>query len=733
MANRKASVTGAAVPITPIGQDETATINIHRNVINNVEFNQMVGRTPTTDPPLKEQIKDYFTPPKKINKKKMLHRYLPITDWLFNYNLKSDLVWDIIAGVTIAIMHIPQGIAYALLAETSPIVGIYTAVFPVIIYILLGPSRHVSIGTNPLTSILVGQCVLQLAGKETFGVPSGARGANLIPRLLEADPITGRATTSLTAAGLDKSEEIVVALSLLSGLWQVIFYIFGLGRFSWVMSSVLVNGYTCGAAFHVATSQIKGIFGIKIENHETPWVKIIYPYIDLFKKIEQTNIAALIISIICIAVLILNNEVLKPKLQKYCRFPVPIQLIVVVFATLISYLADFGTKYEVDIIGEVPAGFRVPTAPNLDNISDLILPSLIIAIVGYCVTLSMAKIFAEKFEYPMNGNQELLAEGSASIFGAFFQSLPAGASMSRSMVQVNVGGKTQLTSVVSVSLLIFVILFIGPLFQSLPKAVLSSIIIVALKGMFWQLKDLPKFWEKSKLDGVLWVVSFLAVIILDIDKGLVVGAVFALGLLIYRTIHTPVLEMGYVDKGMFSTMDEAEKARRLNSATIFRLAGPINFGNFESVLNDIRRQRKPVEPSKAIVLDLSSVPYIDQTAGAVVKTWMDKQKATTRILLASANHTVESMLLKCGVSIEQMFPTVLDAVSNLEDLNSLSNWEGAIESMMPKMSKSEDVEQGFNYHHLGDRDVIFSPAAPQQSLNFDVSPQPSLNLDVSRV
>ncbi|TRY70415.1 hypothetical protein TCAL_17317 [Tigriopus californicus] len=272
--------------------------------------------------------------------KKIFNKYLPITDWLFNYNVKADLVSDIITGITIAIMHIPQGMAYAQLAETDEMVGLYTAVFPVIIYTLLGPSRHVSMG------------------------------------------------------------KVITAVCLLSGIWQLGFAILGLGKLSWLLSDVLVSGYTTAAAIHVLVSQLKGVLGT---------LK------GLIEKIEDFNLAAFVIALVCVIILVANNEFLKPQLAKKCSFPVPIQLIVVAGGILFSYFLNFEEKFGIDVVGR-----------------------------------------AQDW-------------GASNVVGSFFSCLPSGASMSRSSVQVAVGGRTQLTSVVSIAILIVVILTAEGLFYALPK------------------------------------------------------------------------------------------------------------------------------------------------------------------------------------------------------------------------------------------------------------------------
>lgn len=184
------------------------------------------------------------------------------------------------------------------------------------------------------------------------------------------------------------------------------------------------------------------------------------------------------------------------------------ELILVVSGTLASRYLHLDTLYEVDTINLIPTGFPAPELPSFNLMSSLVSDAFIIAIVSYSVSVSMALIFAKKENYKIDFNQELLAIGTGNILGSGFRCIPFAASLSRSVIQHAVGGKTQIASLVSCGILVFILLWIGPFFEALPKAVLAGIIVVSLKGLLWQIKDLNKFWKLSKLDGIIWMVTF---------------------------------------------------------------------------------------------------------------------------------------------------------------------------------------------------------------------------------
>lgn len=192
-------------------------------------------------------------------------------------------------------------------------------------------------------------------------------------------------------------------------------------------------------------------------------------YYDLFNKISETNLTAVLISAIAIIALCVNNEWLKPKWMRISIVPIPIELIVVVSGTLASQFLDLSTNYHVKTIGAIPTGFPAFEMPNLDLSKQLIVDGFIISMVSYTVSVSMALIFAQKLCYEIDFNQELLALGASNVFGSFFSCLPLSASLSRSAIQESTGGRTQIASLVSCGLLTFVLLWIGPFFELLPK------------------------------------------------------------------------------------------------------------------------------------------------------------------------------------------------------------------------------------------------------------------------
>ena len=459
---------------------------------------------------------------------KLMKNLMPILRWLPNYNWKRDFANDCAAGFTVGVMQVPQGLAYAILANVPPIVGIYTAFFPVLMYILLGTSRHVSMGTFAVVSILTSKPIIELCEKSDDD------------HQFEDDQAVMNTTEECAV-------KVMSAIAFMSGVIMLTLGICRLGALNALLTDPLVSGFTTGAGVHVFTSQIKYVFGLEIPKHIGPG-RIVKTYIDVFKNFTGANYTALLISFVCITILLGFDLCLKPRIAQKCKFPVPMQFIVVILGTVISYATDLKTVAQVRVIGQVPTGLPSPKLPEFSLIQNVFSDTFTITIIGYVVTLSIARIVASKNNYSVDPNQELIAMGTANIFGCFFQSLPMTGSMSRTLVQVSAGGRSLMASIVTVFLLLWVLLFAGPLFEDLPNAILASIIVVSLRGILTQFKDLYIYAKRSYSEVFVWLATFLGTVFIDIDYGLIIGLATSLAFLLWWGYHPKVELVGRTDR-----------------------------------------------------------------------------------------------------------------------------------------------------------------------------------------
>lgn len=493
--------------------------------------------------------------------KALLFQFLPVLQWLPHYPVKEWLLGDIVSGVSVGILQLPQGLAYALLAGVPPVFGLYSSFFPVFVYSIFGTSRHVSIGTFAVVSIMVGSITESLVPNDNFIIPGNDTIIDMVAR--------------------DKARvELVAAMTLLVGLFQIIL---GLVQFGFVvtyLSEPLVRGYTSAATIHVTVSQLKHIFGLPLSERSQP-LSLIYSLISLFRRIHKTNIGTLVVSLVALVCLFAVKEVNERLRAKLCM-PIPIELIVLVISTAVSYGINLQANYGIGIVGDIPTGLVVPTVPDPNLFMNVVGNAFAIAVVGYAITISLGKMFAIKHGYKVDSNQELIALGFSNLVGSFFHCFAVTTSMSRTLVQESTGGNTQIAGCVSALIILVIILRAGELFTCLPKAILSTIVIANLKGMYKQFMDIPVLWRTNKYDLLIWLVTFFSTICLNLDIGLAVAVVFGLFTVTFRTQLPHYSVLGQIaETDLYRDAEENIMAKEIPGVKIFQSSSPIYFANAE--------------------------------------------------------------------------------------------------------------------------------------------------------
>eukprot|EP00064_Thunnus_orientalis_P022032 superscaffoldBa00007090_g22211 len=423
----------------------------------------------------------------------------PVVSWLPRYSIRENALGDLISGISVGIMQLPQGMAYALLASVPAVFGLYSSLYPVLIYFIFGTSKHISVGTYAVMSVMIGGVTERLAPDSEFMKWDNETNSS------EVDSFTRDA----------ERVKIAAAVTFLSGIFQIVL---GLVQFGFVvtyLSDPLVRGYTTGAAIHVIVSQLKYTFGISPLRHSGPF-SLLYTVVEVCYLIPETNIGTLVVSIVTIVGLILAKE-LNAYLSKKLPVPIPVELLGVVIATVVSWQANLKGKYDVDVVGVIPSGLQPPVFPDASLFSQVIGDAFALAVVGYGIAISLGRIFALKYGYKVDSNQELIALGLSNSIGGIFQCFAISCSMSRTMVQESTGGKTQVAGALSA------------------MAVLAAIIYVNLHGMMKQFMDIPALWKSNRVDMVIWVVTFILTVLFNPDMGLAAAIGFSMLTVIFRT------------------------------------------------------------------------------------------------------------------------------------------------------------------------------------------------------
>uniref|UniRef100_A0A3Q4FYR2 Solute carrier family 26 member 6, like 1 n=1 Tax=Neolamprologus brichardi TaxID=32507 RepID=A0A3Q4FYR2_NEOBR len=557
---------------------------VERDVLDELKLEEVTQRKSYADihSSLSEQLKNSLRCNVPYLKQSIVRR-LPVLYWLPKYSVWDYGMPDLISGISVGIMHLPQGMAYALLASLPPVFGLYSSLYPALVYFFFGTSRHVSIGTFTVLSIMVGSVTERLAPDVDF---QKANGTNITA---EAD-VTARDSYRV---------QVAAAATVLGGLIQVLLGVVKFGFVGTYLSEPLVRAYTTAAAVHAVVAQVKYIFGVFPTRFSGP-LSLVYTLKDVCSLLPNTHLPTLLVSVVTIVLLIAAKE-LNSFLSSKLPVPIPVELITIVAGTLISSYAHLNTNYTISVVGEIPSGLSSPSVPDVSLFGEVIGDAFALAIVGYAITISLGKTFALKHGYKVDNNQELVALGLSNTVGGFFQCFSVCSSMSRSLIQDTTGVKTQMAGVASSLIVLVTILKLGTLFQELPKAVLSAIVFVNLKGMFKQYYDIVTLWRSSKIDLVVWLVTWVSTLLLNLDLGLAASVTFALFTVIFRTQLPTYSVLGNIPgTELYVDIEMHREARGIPGVTIFRSSATVYFANADLYLEALK-EKSGLNISKMII------------------------------------------------------------------------------------------------------------------------------------
>ncbi len=504
--------------------------------------------------------------------------FLPFLSWLKDYD-KSKLYKDFIAGITVAIILIPQVMAYAILAGLPPVHGLYAAFLGTAVASLWGSSRHLSTGPAALVSFLVLTALVPIATPES-------------PEFIA----------------------LAIILALIIGLIQLLMGIFKLGFIMNFISHSVISGFTTAAAIIIAGTQIPSLFGFTVEKHEYVFLN----FYEIIKSLPNTNLLTLTIGMISV-ILIISA---KRRFSK----AFPISLIVMIIGILLSFLLNFEAR-NVAVIGEIDANLRLPAIPHITfgNILELLPSALIIAIIGFLEGYAISKAICHKSKQKIDINQELVGQGLGNIASSIFKGYPIAGSFSRTAVNYAAGAVTGFSSVFVSLFVLITILFLTPLLQFLPKAILSAVVISALVDLI----EFSKFRETFNLsgtDGIVITLTFLFSFILKPDDAIFIGIVVSLVLFLRKTIVADVVELVFVmEEERFKQITFGTELKVFPNILILRIDMSIFFANANNIVEQISEfinQRG--EDLEHLVINFSGVNYVDVSGCEILNEYFEE-------------------------------------------------------------------------------------------------------------
>lgn len=512
----------------------------------------------------------------------MIARLFPIAKDLLTYN-RSTLFSDLIAGLSIAVIVIPQGLAYAMIAGLPPIYGLYAALIPQFIHGMMGTSCHPAVGPVALDSLVV-------------AIALGA----------------------LSLSGIGEVIAAAVFLATMVGILQLLMGLLQMGVLANYLSRPVISGFTSAAAIIIGLSQVEHLLGLQIESSN----QIQKMILSVLQNFNESHLITVVVGLSAMSLILITKKYL-PKF--------PSALLVSVFGVLLIWSTRWDL-HGVEIVGYIPAGLPdvglFTVSPEL--IKDMLPFALTLAVIGYVEIISITKELEEQEEkYSLKPNKELMALGTANLVGSFFQSYPVSASFSRSAVKFQAGAKTGMTAVFSALIVGLTLLFFTSLFFYLPIAVLAGIIMVAVIRLI-NVRYAIDLYKTRRDEFFLLLVTCLLTLFVGISEGILVGALLSLLLMVIRTSKPHYAVLAKVSgTNYYKNISRFETDTKIDDdILIMRFDAQLFFGNRDYFRKVVFEEVEKKPNLKGFVLVARGITYIDSsglsTLGAMIRSLQQK-------------------------------------------------------------------------------------------------------------
>lgn len=532
------------------------------------------------------------------------------------------------AGLTVGIMLIPQGMAYAMIAGLPLEYGLYAALAPQIVYGVFGTSRHLAVGPVAMDSLLVA---------------AGLGG--------------------LALAGTDRYIELALLLSVMMGLMQWGMGMMRMGFLVHFLSKPVISGFTTAAALLIGLNQLPHLAGVACERSNR--VHLVLGH--LMDAAPATQGLTLGVGLAAIGILA-GLKAWAPK--------VPASLMVVLGSVAVSWGVGLESR-GVQVVGHIPSGLPAAGLPDWDvaDVNALLPVALTLALVAFMEAISVAKSVEERHDYDVDPNQELKALGMANVLGAFFQSYPTTGGFSRTAVTEQSGGKTPVTAWIAATVVALTLVLLTPLFHHLPNAVLAAVVLVAVAGLV-DIRFPRKLWHQDKWEAGVLAITLLVTLFVSLPSGMGVGVGLALALWIRQMMTPHHAILGNVH-GVHRNVERFPEAVVLPEVLVVRYDGALTFANqshFKRTLQAwVVRKGAPLQ---LIVIQADTISHIDASARATFRNLLqDWRAAGLQVCLAGAIGPVRDSLASDGFLDEGGISfqlSVDDALAEFEHPGSVS-------------------------------------------------------------
>lgn len=525
-----------------------------------------------------------------------------LPEWLRRYR-RAWLGGDLSAGLIVSVMLIPQSLAYALLAGLPPQAGLYASVLPLLAYALLGSSMTLAVGPVAVVSLMTAASVAPLA-----------------------------------AAGSAEYAALAVLLALMSGAMLLAAGLLRLGFLAYFLSRPVISGFIAGSAVLITLGQLKYLLGIPLPNGSAIAMLRALP-----EALMHINPTAAAIGTLSLLYLVFARTGLPRALR---AIGVPQRLVflksrlapmtVVVIATFYAAMTGIDSAANVAVVGAVPSGLPTLALPSIawQQVCALCLPALLISLVGFVESVSVAQSLALKRGERIEPNRELLGTGIANVASAVSGGFPVTGGFARSVVNFDAGARTPAAGVISAIVMAIVITGLTSWFHYLPLPVLAATIIVAVLALV-DINALTDAWRYDKADAISLLLTFTGVLVAGVEQGILLGVALSLAVLVWRSSHPHMAVVGRVSGTEHFRNVDRHRVETLPGLVALRVDESLYFANAQVLEDRIERLLQSQADTRCVLLIMSAVNQLDTTALEML-TGLDKSLAERGIVLQFA-------------------------------------------------------------------------------------------------
>ncbi|XP_031820847.1 testis anion transporter 1 isoform X5 [Sarcophilus harrisii] len=519
--------------------------------------------------------------------KKVIFGIFPFLEWMCVYQFKDWLLGDLLAGLNVGLVQVPQGLILAVLIRMliPPLNISYSSFCCSMIYIIFGTSHHVSIGNFFLVSALMANVL----NKIMFN--SG--------HLLMGTFVRGDFEDPAYSLDYEKALSVMQAVTFLTGIIQLLIGLLRLDFVTKYLPDTLINAYLAATALHVMMSQMCFIFGIMVRFH-CGVIAFFYNLVNYCIALPRANSTSILLFLICMVALRVNKCI---KIS-FKRYPIefPMEFVLIVSFTIIANKIHMNTETSKHIVDMIPYSFLYPEPAELKLLHMIVCHALSLSMVSYILLVFIGKKIASLHNYNINPNQELVAIGLCNLVSSFFKSFVFTSAIARTVIQEKSGGRQQFAALVGAGITLLVMLKMGHYFYALPNAVLAGIVLSNVLPFLSTIMDLPELWKQNQYDFVIWIVTFLSVICLGLDIGLLISVVFTFFITTVQSHRTNILVLGQIpNTNIYRSFTDYREAVYIPGVKIFQFCTAITFVNVEEIKQLLLKE-----------VDLKAVPLTDE-------------------------------------------------------------------------------------------------------------------------